>query len=270
MNAISTAATVSFVLTVAADAFNHSYSIESGLADNVNHFDHHKSEHRHFPSPCNNSAITARIEPGTCAITHIDADTYVGCLRLVGLPIPTQVDLELMQHIDLNGSSVVSDVLNNPTYHYMVGIGVIARKLAFPRPSADADKDVTDLMQDMFKYTEEQIITLGRESVIKSEKDYHNCRYDVDNGVLFIICGAEDAIDPSRGYKDGFHTVVVYRKHYKSISIYTAPSNDRVVKGEWAGIIFDGHPKACGSPRGVEMDEYNAAEVFNALVASVV
>ena len=266
MNA-TTIPAISFVLTTAADAFKHSYSVEAGLADNVNHFDHHKSEHRHFPSPCNNPAITPRVESGTCAITHIDADTFVGCLRLVGGEIPS-LDLELMQHIDLNGSSVISNPLNNDTYHYMVGIGQIARDLKFPRPDKEQDIDVSDIISDMMSIPWTEIVAVGRESTLKSEQDYEFCSMEAMNGVLLIRCDSYHAIDPSRGYKDGYHTVVIYRKHYKSISIYTAPSNDKVVKGEWAGIVFDGHPKACGSPRGEEMLFSQAVAVYEALAAS--
>ena len=168
MNA-TTIPAISFVLTVAPDAFKHSYSVEAGLADNVNHFDHHKPEHSGFPSPCNNPAITARVESGTCAITHIDADTFVGLIRLVGGEVP-ELDLALMEKIDLNGSSVVSNPLDNDTYHYMVGVGQIARDLKFPRSDKEQDIDVSDIISDMMSIPWAEIVAVGRESTLKSEQ----------------------------------------------------------------------------------------------------
>jgi hypothetical protein len=199
-------------------------------------------------------------------ISHLDADTFVGLLRLLERPLP-KVDFKLMEQIDLNGSSVCEDKFDK-TLLYMVGIGELARKVKFPRVS-DEPQDVTEYICQMLNESEESIISTGEAAQEAVEAGYEKCfrnsmTLDSNDGAKGIYrVGELDIFDPSRPYQDDVNVVVVYRDKYKSISIYCNPKSKYEFAGKTiAGIEFAGHPKACGSPRGVEMSFEDAVRVF--------
>lgn len=240
------------------------YSIEAGQADGLRHFDHHDQLHRANPAPCADTRIPVVGEDEIIVITHMDADTYIGILRLVGQPLP-EVDFALMERVDLNGSSVVEDLFD-PTLLYMVGIGQLARDLKFPRPSTDGPVEVSELVEAMMAKTSEEITALGRETQEKAEAAYRDCAVERTGAVGLWVVGPTDALDPSRPYQDGVEVVVVFRRHYQSISVYCSPDAKHAFGGqELAGIQFAGHPKAAGSPRGVAFAEADASRVFAAV-----
>lgn len=242
------------------------YSIEAGLHDGVRHFDHH-GEFSQNASPCNNPEIPVIAAGSVVYISHIDADTYIALLRMQCKELP-EIDLSLLEKIDCNGSSIIENKFD-PTLLYSVGVGQLARKLNFPRVSNET-QDVTDIVYEMFSYSEEEIIQLGRVATEKSEATYENCLVSKLGNIGYWVIGADDPLNPSRPYEDDFEVVVVHRRHYKSISIYCAPSNDYAFAGqEIAGIQFAGHPKACGSPRGTEFDQKDGQRVFEELAQKI-
>jgi len=251
--------TIKIMLQKKASGLN--YSIEAGLTDNCCNFDHH-GEFRHCVSPCNNVAIPAiRDIEAIIEISHIDADTLVGIRRLMMCELPN-VDLRLMERIDLNGSSICSDKFNQ-TLLYMVGIGEYAREIKFPRCS-DEPQDVTSFINHLLNCTVDGLVHIGRIATEESEATYKNCLRSRSGNYGLWSIGAEDPFDPSRPYEDGIDVVVVYREHYKSISIYCNPLSDYQFAGKTLyGIQFAGHPKACGSPRGQEMTYGQAIDVFD-------
>lgn len=233
-------------------------SLESGIADDQNHFDHHKKEHSHYPAPSNNNNIKA-ISNKKVAISHIDADTFIGILRMEGLELP-KIDLDLVEKIDLNGSSVLDD-LHNDTYYYMVGVGEFARKIQFPKIEKNKDIDVTQYICELIQ-NQNSFINLGKKATNKAITDFDNAITHYAKRVGLLKITPNMSIDPSMGYKKGMDIVIIYREHYKSISIYVNPKIDFVARQVWAGIEFGGHEKACGSPRGVEYTFQNAIDVF--------
>jgi len=242
------------------------YSVEAGLADGQKHFDHH-GVHSVQPGPCNDDRISV-VGDEVVEITHIDADTFVGLLRMAGRTLP-EVDFNLMEKIDLNGSSVCADKFN-PTLLYMVGVGQLARDLKFPRSSSDGPVDVTLIVEAMMAKTEKEIISIGQAATEESEAAYKNCKVAVSGKVGFWAIGPNDPLDPSRPYEDGVSVVVVYRVHYESISIYCDPRCEYTFGGKTvAGIEFAGHPKAAGSPRGVAITEKDGLSVFEAIQKSL-
>ena len=244
------------------------FSLEAGRADGVGHFDHHR-EFSANPAPCRDERIQKVGEAAVVEITHLDADTYVGLLRLSGRELP-QVDFSLMEKIDLSGSSVCPDKFN-PTILYMVGVGEVARGLKFPRADASGPVDVTSVVEAMFTKTADEYIAAGRKATVASEATYRNCRKGIspDGKKGFWVIGATDPLDPSRPYEDGVEVVVVSRTHYASMSIYCSPSSPSVFGGKTvAGIQFTGHPKAAGSPRGVAIDLATAQKVFEEIASA--
>lgn len=261
------------------------YSLECGLADDIKNFDHHRPEHNHYPCPANNKRIPVLQQrfDSSVEISHMDADTYIGLLRFMGKNIPS-IDFELLEKIDLNGSSVVDDKTNNETYHYMVGVGEMSKYVQFPR-CGDEPQDVTSYVLAMMEAPAAHLISLGEKAHQRSEDVYrdtmvHSGFSDVYNtNVAFFVIGAEQPLDPSRAYEDDYGIVFVYRKHYKTISIYANPTNKLTFAGtsfhtmdgfgeEYSvlgrRINFGGHPKACGSDRGVDYSLLDATLlVFN-------
>lgn len=254
-------------VTIVAKASGSGFSLESGLADGRNHFDHHR-EHSAQPGPCKDDRIPVIGADDTVEITHIDADTYVGLLRMAGKELPG-VDFNLMEQIDLNGSSVCADKFDS-TLLYMVGVGQLARDLKFPRANADAPTDVTEIVEAMTVKTDEEVIQIGRQATEKSEAAYQSCRVASEGKAGYWVIGANDPFDPSRPYEDGIPVVVVHRTHYKSISIYCDPKSEYAFGGKTiAGIEFAGHPKAAGSPRGVEFNTEDGKNVYDELVTQI-
>jgi hypothetical protein len=241
----------------------YEYSVEAGLSDGENHFDHH-GPHKENPCPANDARITEIPNGSTIGITHLDADTYIGLLRMLGKPLP-DIDLEMVEKIDLNGSSIIKDMFD-PTLVYMVGVGTVARQLHFPRVSEN-QIDVTEIINKMTSYPQRIFMDAGKMAQKAVEQAYELCLVDSKDIVGLWSVGSYDSFDPSRPYRDGIDIVVVFRSHYKSISIYCSPDSlYRFVERTIAGIEFAGHPKACGSPRGTEYTLEDAKRVFKAIV----
>lgn len=240
------------------------YSIEAGKVEKGHHWDHHRKEHSQFPSPCNNPEITPLPDGATLVVTHVDADTVIGAKRALGKALP-KVDFAVIEALDKNGSSVLSS-LDCAELFYALGIGEVSRKVKFPRVT-ESTQDVTKEFNAILDTPDSEVITAGKESYAKGEEVYSRCFQAKDGKVGLWILGEKDSIDPSRPYRDNVPVVVVYREQYKSISIYCDPKTPYVGKGTWAEIVFEGHDKACGSPRGQVMNPKQAGDVFKALVA---
>lgn len=255
-------------VVIVTKASGQNFSLEAGLADGACNFDHHGS-HSANSAPCQDARIRTIPADSVVEVSHMDADTFVGLLRMAGRELP-KVDFLLMEGIDLNGSSVCPDKFD-PTLLYMVGVGQLARELKFPRPDANGPVDVTLLVEAMFAKTSQEIVEAGRVATVASESSYRNCLKVIspDGKVGLWVIGSTDPLDPSRPYEDGVETVIVFRTHYASISIYCAPTSTSTFGGKTvAGVQFAGHPKAAGSPRGVTMDETIARKVFEEIASA--
>jgi hypothetical protein len=244
----------------------YNYSIESGVADNVCHFDHHKPEHRGFPCPGNNPAIPS-VSGGAIAISHLDCDTFLGLLRFEGIPIPENLNLDIIEHVDLNGSLGIDRA--DPSYLYLVGISALARKVSFPRLNGDLDIDVTEYVDKMISFSPEEIIQLGAEDEALVEEGFVKAFRNKEKGIGLFLVERGISFDPSLSYEKGLQVVVVYRPHYQTISLYSHPTEGPVVLGTWAEISFGGHPRACGSPRGEIFQFEDAHRVWAELVKAL-
>ena len=237
-------------------------SIEAGKHDGVNHFDHH-GQFEGMAAPCKASI---QRKDANVTISHMDADTLVGLVKMCDIhgwqPIPAELDLDLMELIDLNGSTVAPSRFD-PTLLWMVGVGAVARMVEFPR-CGEEPIDVTNLIHIMMGF---DFFQEGEKAQKASEEAYERCVVKTDGKVCLAIVGEDDEFDPSRPYTDDYEIVVVYRTHYESISIYCDPSSKWVFGGtRVAGIEFAGHPKACGSPRGESFNRNDAEKVFETAV----
>lgn len=146
------------------------HSVEAGYADRMQHFDHH-GEYSNHPSPCA-GLMPAIHEDSTIYITHMDADTYIGLRKLMGM-IPPPLQLDLMEAVDLNGPDVVSDGMFNFTLAYMVGVSNLAHELGMPGPQEEA-VDVTHIVEIMHSYGWATICELGGYAMIESDKAIRN------------------------------------------------------------------------------------------------
>ena len=248
-------------------ASGDNYSVEAGMADNVKHFDHH-GEHSNYPAPSNNTDIPKLAPDDVVEITHIDTDTLLGLMRMAGKDIPSNLDLELIEQVDLNGSSVIKD-RTDESYLYMLGVNEKAKQIGFPSPSEEP-ADVTEKVMQLMGTPTQELIKIGREASGRSEAAYNDTWVAREGKVGLWAVDADDALDPSRPYADGIDVVVVYKDHYKNISVYCSPSSEYAFGNTTiAGIPFAGHPKASGSPRGEEFSQEDAKRVFEELVSKV-
>lgn len=253
-------------VVILTEATGDNYSIEAGLADDKKHFDHH-GKWSSFPAPSNNSKIPVLGPEDVVEITHMDADTLLGLFRMAGAPMPN-LNYDLIEQVDLNGGSVVEDKMA-PSYLFMLGVHLLARGLDFPR-SEKEPQDVTRKVYEMIRTPIEKYIELGKESQEAAEKAFKDKLVEKKGKVGLWVVGENDAFNPSRPYDDGYDCVVVYRDHFKSISIYCAPENEyEFGNREVGGIPFAGHAKACGSPRGENFTRDDAKKVFEAVVDEV-
>jgi hypothetical protein len=151
----------------------------------------------------------------------------------------------------------------------MVGVSEKSKSLRIPFPKEE-QQDVTKQVAALLETYPEELIALGRKAHKKSETAYAECRVAVEGKVGLWTINATDPLDPSRPYVDGFEVVVVHRIHYKSLSIYCAPGSEFAFGGqEVGGIQFAGHPKAAGSPRGVEFNLDDAKRVYSAVIVEL-
>jgi len=240
------------------------YSIECGTPDNHKHFNHHGTDD---PSPCNNRDIIPINDIAMIQISHLDADTLIGLMRLMGETLPTGLDYALMERIDTNGSTGIPVC---DTLAFMVAVGDWGFKHRFPRcPSADVGFiDVTGYINELIhdcspEHTNDQaFLAEGYASIAKSEANYKAAEVAVTGNVGLYHVKEGMKFNPSRPYEDGIDIVVVYREQYESISIYCSPTNDFAFGGTTvADIEFVGHAKACGSPRGVSFTLEDANNV---------
>lgn len=242
---------------------NTFYSIECGLHDGAHHFDHH-GEFSAQPSPC--VADLPRVEDSTIQLSHIDSDSFLALARMVGVEIPSWLDLDLVQAIDNSGQGVCKDKFNK-TLLFVVGVGALARKLHFPIVSTE-EQDVTDIVKQMLATPFEEIVETGRAVQEVVEPTYARCvvAKDPETKTMLIHLKAKDSLSASRAYEDGYTKVVIFRDCYKSISIYADNTTPYNFEGKvLAGVKFDGHEKAAGSPRGVTHTLEQAKGVYDAL-----
>jgi hypothetical protein len=245
------------------------YSIECNFADALRHFDHH-GRWANNPAPCRDRRIPKAGEDSTIYISHIDADTFAGVQRLYGMK-PPRVDLEALESADNHGASICRD---DDVRMYIIGVSELSRSLGFPRVRNWA-QDVTKVVEKMMEATDTDIISLGRQMAARSEITHRECLRmylgEKLRGGRFVKKGLwlidkDDPINPARPYADGYDVVMIFRKHYRTISIYCNPRSNYAFAGSTiGGIKFSGHPQTCGSPRGMDLTEEDAIKVFNAL-----
>lgn len=244
-----------------------SHSIEAGRHDARNHFDHH-GPFEGEQCPANNPDVPyiGNITDAVVGITHMDADTFCGLARML---VPRTegylegLDLNLLEAIDCYGTSV-DGAEGSDTLAFMVGVSEVSKEIKFPRCPKEGTIEVTEHVERMLDIAVEEYIDRGKNFAARAEETYHDKRWAARGKVGMWAIGENNPFDPSRLYRDGFEVVIVYRRQYKSISIYCSNDSEHAYGGKTiAGIQFTGHPKACGSPRGEEQSIYDAERVLN-------
>lgn len=259
------------VVVLTKQASGNNYSIEAGIADGLKNFDHHRKM-ADQPAPCADTRIPT-ISSGCIEISHLDADTLIGILRFYGdagvAEINPQrlhdygsawnsvlIDLALMARIDTEGSSFLpQNGLENTTRQWMVGVTHLAQRFKLPRWEGK-DVDVTAVVEQIIALSDEEIIQVGKEAMVKGEESYQKAKVRATHssschGPCLCQEKPDEPIDPSRPYADGYHFVVIYRAWLRQIGVYVNPKVNFTVGGKtFAGIKFEGQAKAAGSPRG--------------------
>ena len=257
---------IRIVLTKDATEKGGSYSIEAGVADGVRGFDHHGSAAGN-PAPCADDRIQPIPDGFVIYVTHLDADTFVGVLRMLDLLwIINQklVDFILMGKIDEGGSVILPDHGRDiPTRQYMMGISKLKREFRFPRWNSE-DIDVTDIFEKIISYPTEEINRLGREKIVQGEKAYQECKNEsvFTRGRVILLClKTAGPFDLNIPYEDGYEVVVAYNEG-GHISLRVHPDVDLQVNDRmFAGVPFAGHPRAAGSLRGEKFTREQAENI---------
>ncbi len=235
------------------------FSVEAGRHDGVQHFDHHGA-HEGQTCPCNNGDIVPIAEPdcSVIGVTHMDADTFVGLLRMVAqkslLPLHAAgVDLALMARYDVKATGLPVGL--NPTKCFM--LWVTAQGMKLPRPPTEGVTDITEQVMSMVARLSDlpqclftgQVLGEKAETLYKERLEF--VRETAQGRKLgFWSLRDGETMDPTRPYQDGYQLVVVYRQQHQSASLYADDSVEESLPGRYAGVLFEGHPHACGSERG--------------------
>ena len=236
-------------------------SIEAGRYDGVCHFDHHAA-YEAEDCPCSHTDIQAIPVDAVIGVTHMDADTFVGLLRLLGRHFEMTalktvgVDFDLVAKYDIKVPGLPRGL--NITKCFM--LAVTAASMKIPRPPAKGVIDITEqVMEIIASLTKEGGIrrflaegqalgeraeALYKERLRMTTTDTHGRRI----GLWSLREG--ETMDPTRPYEDGYSLVVIYRQGFGSASLYANDDIAEALPGVWAGVLFQGHPHACGSERG--------------------
>lgn len=238
------------------------FSVEAGKHDNEKHFDHHGID---APSPCNNKDILPIKEDSFIEITHFDADTFIGILRLLGKDLPENIDMSIMEQIDNNGTLNVTEY--DRTLLYMTGLKGISHRLDFPRVT-EGPINVTNFIHLIINTPLNDIIDEGKKIVTESHEAYDRSFKNYFGGICLFSVGEKDSVDVSMAYKKGHFLAIVYRERYKSISLYAHPESHLVLNNKkYSNILFEGHEKACGSPRGIEYTFEDARTIYEYFIS---
>lgn len=239
---------------------NPEYSLEFGF-DGGNNYDHH-DKFSNNPAPCNNPKISKVPENAVVYVNHIDADNFIGLMRMKGIPLPA-VNMQQVETIDTKSSFFLTpEERVNRTSAYYVGIGQLTRLAGIPRVTEE-ETDITELVEKMLNYHEDEIVRLGYEAIKKFDEDFNDCIVET-NGDTILLEGKEGkALNVALAYERGYSKAVVFRPNFKTVSVYGSPTSGlNYAKKTIAGILFDGHPTACGSPRGEVLTLDDAKKVY--------
>ena len=160
---------MNIIITNPANRVESEYSIKCGPSSDHKHFNHHSENN---PSPCNNPQIGTAWIGTTIQISHLDADTLIGIMRLLGLPLPTGLDFALMEHINNDGSS---NVPLCDTVAFMVAVSDWTYEHMFPRCPApnEVSINVTAYLEDIIYECKNLLfIKRGYASIKQSETNY--------------------------------------------------------------------------------------------------
>ncbi len=247
------------------------YSVEFGIHDGYRNFDHH-GVFSAQPAPCANDKILVAPDGCNIFINHLDADCFVGILRLLGAELPP-VDFSQMERVDLNGSHVLSETERfNTTAQYYVGVGQMVREFNIPRAD-ETDQNISRQIYTMLGIPFKEVCRLGEAAIFNMRSDFQECIEEMPGGInagktgVFLVARPDKALNPSVAYDVGYQWAVVYRPQFETVSCYAHPENELTFSGKIiSGVEFAGHPKACGSPRGEKISVEKAHEVYRALL----
>ena len=278
--------TIDAVLTVEAEY--GSYVAEGSVYTAA----HHQPGMEHLPAPCNDSNIPV-LESGTVLVSHVDLDTFGGCLRACGsysslFAAENQSFWDLAQFVDLNGAHKLGQSGANETD--------LARLYAFwawkqanvERMSRDEITDVTALVHAAGD-TIAQILT-GNESLIEKGSEMRTAQ-DKLNADTFVRADGRVAVrltsfTPEDGlgfcnhlYTEGdddgtaFAAVASYAKDAKSITISLADAVEGVscrdIMQDLFGPEAGGHDGIAGTPREQAMTDEDMTSTVAALNAAL-
>jgi hypothetical protein len=238
------------------------------------------------PSPCNDANIPL-LEDGVILVSHVDLDTFGGCLRALGndanlfegrgiwfWPLAEWVDVRGAHKLGQSGASEVNLARLHAFWAWS--------KASIPRLPRDQVSDVTALVRSAGEAIlrildgDAELLAAG-EALRASEADLNRRSFLRREGQIIVrIAGfARDFCNHLYADPDGVPGVAVacYNRELGSVTISLADpvpgvSCRAVVQGLW-GSEAGGHDGIAGSPREKDMGEGGLHEAVVALAGAL-
>ena len=232
---------------------------------------HHGGEWAGRPAPCNDAAVPVVGDAATLLVSHLDLDTFGGCLRALGADLfgpETRSFWALAEFVDLRGPHKLGQSGASETDLESLYAFWAWAKVAVPRLSRDEITDVTghvqaagDALRGIFA-GDDAMLDAGRE--FRAAETALNVRtFERADGPV-IVRVAEVAADfcnhlyatpsgsPARA-------VACYNREFGSVTLSLADpeagvSCREMVQAVW-GSEAGGHDGIAGSPRGLDVGE---------------
>lgn len=228
-----------------------------------------------MPSPCNDTNIPALPDGGVALISHVDLDTFGGCLRAM----PAFADLfaganqafwDLAEHADVCGMHRVGEAgasahVLRQFYAFVAWSKSPAGEVRFPR---DQVTDVTDRVhlagEILRRIFNEDAALLADGDTFHASEEALNRRTFVrrESGVLVRVAGgARDFCNHLYTDPEGAaaQAVASYNQATGAVTVSLAETipgvSCRAIVQELWGPTAGGHEWVAGSPRGVDVGE---------------
>jgi hypothetical protein len=243
---------------------------------------HHAGEYAvECPAPCNDVTIPV-IEEGNILVSHLDLDTFGGCLRGMGQHpeiFASEHDAfwTLAEYVDLNGPHRMSQADAARADALRLYAFWAWERGNVPRLSRTEIHDVTETVvaagHALAKILsgDEELLAAGEKFWVAQEELSKQTFQRIDGKVLVRTTRSEfcNHLYEVPGKPGTIHdAVVAFCEDQKSITISLADPGDlsccTIVQELW-GPKAGGHPGCAGGPRGLEMGDTEVQAVVDAM-----
>ena len=231
---------------------------------------HHQKGMEHLPAPCNDQNIP-RLKEGIVLVSHVDLDTFGGCLRTLdafyGLFDGSYKGFWNLAHfVDINGPHKLAEARASSRDLLRLYAFWAWSKAHVPRFSRDEQTDITDIVYSAGRMIQEILegnevwIRAGKE-MMREEMRLNETTFQETRGNLIVRQTNDNTGFCNHLYTDEngkpFKAVAAYNIDHGSITISLADPIEgvscREVMQDLFGPEAGGHDGIAGSPREKKM-----------------